>query len=72
MDKIEVELSEKALRLLLVAIGTERARLEAIEKSSKDEDEVADAGNDLGVYLAIEAELRRALDEPGRRRRHDE
>lgn len=58
---MRVELSEKAIRFVLIAIETEKRRLEAIEKTSDDEDEVADAGNDLGVYLAIEEELKRAL-----------
>lgn len=58
---IDLQLSDKAIRFVLIAIETEKRRLEAIEKTSDDEDEVADAGNDLGVYVAIEEELKRAL-----------
>lgn len=58
---IDLQLSDKAIRFVLIAIETEKRRLEAIEKTSDDEDEVADAGNDLGVYVTIEEELKRAL-----------
>lgn len=61
MANVEVILSEKAVRFVLVAIETEKRRLEAVAKTSDDEDRVAEAGNDLGVYVAIEEELKRAL-----------
>lgn len=57
----QLHLSNKAIRFLVIAIEAEKKRLEAIEAASDDDDEVADAGNDLELYRAIEADLRRAL-----------
>lgn len=61
---MKVELSRKAIAFIVVAIETEERRLEAIAKAAgirADEDEVADATNDLAFYRAIAADLTRAL-----------
>lgn len=59
--EVKVELSNKAIHFVLLAIETEKRRLEGIQETSGDEDEVADASNDLGFYRAIESDLKRAL-----------
>ncbi len=43
----------KAIRFVAIAIGNEMDRLTALAEGTQDEDERADALNDLGLYRAI-------------------
>ena len=47
----------KAIRFVAIAIGHEIDRLTALAEGTQDEDERADASNDLGLYRAILADM---------------
>ena len=60
---ISVSLSVKALRFVDIAVLEKIENLESKLKSNKlSDDEAADARNDLGLYKAIEKDLKKHLD----------
>jgi hypothetical protein len=47
----------KAIRFVAIAIGHEIDRLKVLAEETDDEDERADASNDLGLYQAILSDM---------------